>query len=279
LLRNLRKRRKGMQKKWMWAGLIVAAVLVVLGCSKEEETGGGGGGTGTGEIYVMGGVGRYIYQNTTGDTTMEGAQIQVLTPDSLGTPVENATVKINGVQLPYLFGFYMGEIEYKRNYNYTLEVQAEEGNASATVNSPDLDSIRILSPQPGTHFDKNQDIEIKWQYFGNTPAGVFVVLAIDTYTVDSVFLTSGKTSYTVSGSKVVYDGDATASVFAGNYVYINGIAPGSLFGAGVGASVTFSVGDTTGGGGGGFYTVTVTPGENPVFEWTPAENVLNLGSL
>jgi len=264
-----------MAKKWIGMGVLFLSLALIVGCSKKEEEGGGGGtGTGSGDIYVQGGVMR-IFE---GDSTLESAYVFVLTPDSAGQPVTDANVSINGVTLnyePMIYQGYIGQIAYQSSHDYTLQVEATEGHASATVTSPPLDSVKITSPAPNDHFEKGQDLQINWQYFGSPPGGVFVIVEVEDATIDSTLLDGSNTSYTVPGSKLNQDGFGEITLFAVNYVYISGIASGSAFGAGVGTIVPFSVGDTSGGGGGG-YTITVIPGANPTFNWEPAENVSSL---
>lgn len=267
-----------MKAKWIGMGILLLSLFIGQSCTKSEEGGGGGGtggGTGSGEIYVQGGVLRIAE----GDSTLESAYVFVLTPDSAGTPVTDADVKINGVTLTYepmVYHGYVGSIAYQANHEYTLEVEASQGHATASVTSPSLDSVKITSPAPNTHIEKGQDLDVSWQYFGSAPGGVFLIVEIGDSTVDSTLLEGNKTSYTVPGSKLNLDGYGSITLFAVNYVYITGIADGSAFGAGTGAVTNFSCGDTSGGGGGGGYTVTVTPGANPVFNWDPPDAVMGL---
>lgn len=263
-----------MKRKWIGMGILFLGLALIVSCAKkEEEGGGGGGGTGSGDIYVQGGVMRILEA----DSTLESAYIFVLTPDSAGVPVTDANVTINGVTMnyePMIYHAYVGPIAYQSSHEYDLEVEDTLGHASAKVTSPPLDSVKITSPAPNAHIDKGQDFQINWQYFGSPPGGVFLIVEVEDSTVDSTLLDGSKTSYTVPGSKMNHDGFGEITLFAVNYVYISGIASGSAFGAGVGNVVPFSVGDTSGGGGG--YTITVTPGANPVFSWEPAENVNSL---
>ncbi len=264
----------------------VIAALALAGCSKEEEGGGGnggntGGGTGTGS----------------GNLAVVAAVAQDLAyaelHDTLGNPVLNAEVRINGTLLnPVGGGVYMTtSVTYAKGVTYTLEINAGEyGTAQATVTAPNIDSLQITQPSPGAQWEPNTEIPVTWEYVGGENNGL-VGLSLDyttptdTTTYESGILSGSTTSHTIPASATALEGEATVSVMAGDFAVIEGLPDpdptdpfeGSVFGVFTGDEVDLVIG--SGGGGGnqqwtGTLTGTVDGNQASGYWYYPFDNPL-----
>ncbi len=233
----------------------VVAALALAGCSKKDEGGEGGGNTGGG----------------TGSGSGNLAVVAVVSPqltyaelqDTLGQPIADAEVRINGVLLsPAGPGFYMtNSVTYAKGETYTLSINAEGyGSAEATVTAPNIDSLKITAPNDGAQLEPNTAIQVNWSYYGGENNGL-VGLSLDytsptdTTTYESGILDGATTSHTIPAEATALEGEASISVSAGDFAVIEGLPDpdptddfeGSIFGV-----VTYDdVSVTIGSGGGG----------------------------
>ncbi len=216
----------------------VVAALALAGCSKKDEGGEGGGntgggtGTGSGNLAVVAAV----------TPSFAYAQLQ----DTLGQPIAEAEVRINGVLLsPAGLGFYMtNSVTYAKGETYTLSINAEGyGSAEATVTAPNIDSLKVTAPNDGAQLEPNTAIQVNWSYYGGENNGL-VGLSLDyssptdTTTYESGILDGATTSHTIPAEATALEGEATISVSAGDFAVIEGLPDpdptddfeGSIFG-------------------------------------------------
>jgi hypothetical protein len=150
-------------------------------------------------------------------------------------------------------------LRYMKDSTYELVVDAGNlGQVVASVKAPSIDSVVIDEPMADTNIPKDTPLPVKWHYLGGTNDGVVgVSFAYDDSDTGyfSGFLAGGTTQHTVPGEYLNRDGNASVSVFAGNYKKLDGLLspppdtllglPGlgySLFGAFVSSYVDVVVG-------------------------------------
>lgn len=234
--------------------LMIASILLAVGCKKSTTGtgGGGGGGSATGNLRVAG----FVYDGGT----------YVVVQDSAGNPISNAVVVVNNDTIPYfsfIGAYFDSTLVFEKGATYTLSIDAgSQGSVQASVTGPNIDSLHITSPTDGENVPLNEDLGVNWQYFGgNNDKYVSVGLfygSEDTARYSEYDLDGSTTSHTIPGSYLNQDGTWSVIVEAYNYTQIEGArypvgsqTPpdlGAVFGAGWSHSVSIQTG--SGGGGG-----------------------------
>ncbi len=158
-----------------------------------------------------------------------GASVVVLA-DSTGNPIDTsrAEVYINDSPLLYLYGKYISySIFYTAGSTYNLKVIVDSDTITASVTTPDLDSLRITQPPESTVFAPETAIPVSWSYYGSIGTGkAFVVMDYeipDTTTYISGPLDGITTSDTIPPEATSLEGRARISVMGGDLATIPGL--------------------------------------------------------
>ncbi|GEM_PF-6071317 len=226
-------------------GLLVIPAIITISCSRSTAPD-NGDNTPPPPQYTVNGVFEMeaIIANYRSPVfSIDGAIITL--NDTLGQSISSATVVVNGDTIPYT-GIYLDtvNVRYVAGYEYTLSVYIDSlNNLTATVQAPDVDSIRILSPALGDTLPYDS-LTLQWEYYGNPATGTTYILVADT-----MIEVSG-TSYTLDSTLVknILAQRQTDNLMVGvlimNGIYFPELVEGSSFFVGTGRATGVIV-DTT----------------------------------
>jgi hypothetical protein len=150
-------------KKW---GIFVVIGAMVLAFSISGCGGGGGGGGGGGDLIVMASV---SYDDVTGTV---GAAIiyQGGFPGLGGTPVTDATVTIDGTNIPHIgLGTYQATFASAFTVGYSISLEVQKGGSTYTANVTMPDQPSLSEPTAGVK-DPGSDLAVVWT-IGASPDG------------------------------------------------------------------------------------------------------------
>ncbi|GEM_PF-5540659 len=217
----------------------LAVIVAVAGCNRTTEPDDdSGNGSGAGNIFVRGVV------MAAPDAKSQGmAWVEVRANSATGAPISDAIVTVNNDTLEYqTYGEgYTASVEFTPGMQYTLTVRSDSGNASASVEAPNMTSMVITAPSSDTTLPIGQDVRVAWEIGGEAPDSILASYGYSDGNDAELRLPGTARSYVIPGSFLSRESYVYFWLDAGDMVNISGIANGSVFGVMMATSVSFYV--------------------------------------